>query len=99
MTFKENVEAILECNLPNIKEDVLKTITHNICELTPSGNWISVKDKLPEESGYYLVCGKNTIWISEFLILCNMIGGWCGKPDKPIVEAWMPLPKPYNKGE
>ena len=62
-------------------------------------NWISVKDRLPDESGFYLVCGKNTIWISEFLILGNMIGGWCGKPDKPLVEAWMPLPRPCKEGE
>lgn len=62
-------------------------------------NWISVKDRLPNESGYYLVCGNNTIWICEFLILCNMFGGWCNKAENPIVEAWMPLPRPYKEGD
>ena len=58
--------------------------------------WISVKEKMPENSGFYLVSGKNQVWICEFLNLMGMVGGWVGSVSSPIVEAWMELPKPYK---
>lgn len=33
--FETNVREILDCNLPNIKDEVKDVITNNICALTP----------------------------------------------------------------
>lgn len=66
--------------------------------------WISVKDRLPEESGEYLVFGrtfgnkKPQIWICECISIGSIMG-WCNNAKNPIVEAWMPLPEaPKMKG-
>lgn len=66
--------------------------------------WISVEDRLPEESGEYLVFGqtfgnkKPQIWICECISIGSVMG-WCNNAKNPIVEAWMPLPKaPKMKG-
>lgn len=66
--------------------------------------WISVEDRLPEESGEYLVFGrtfgnkKPQIWICECISIGSVIG-WCNNAKNPIIEAWMPLPEaPKMKG-
>jgi hypothetical protein len=66
--------------------------------------WISVEDRLPEESGEYLVFGrtfgnkKPQIWICECISIGSVMG-WCNNAKNPVVEAWMPLPEaPKMKG-
>lgn len=54
--------------------------------------WIPVTERLPEREGLYLVCGRNKVWIDE----------WVGPPDRSFVAlapivAWMPLPEPYEE--
>ena len=60
-------------------------------------DWISNSDKKPEKAGLYLVSGGGKIWICEFLYLGEKICGWSNPAMNPMVEAWMPLPKPYEK--
>ena len=65
--------------------------------------WISVKDKLPEGPGRYLVSGKfsdtpSQIWICDFIGI-GAIRGWSNPCRNPTVSFWMPLPEPpkeYN---
>ena len=64
--------------------------------------WIPVTERLPEERGIYLVSGKwanedSEVWLCEFVRLYNW--GWCNAADRPVVQAWMPLPEPYKEGE
>lgn len=64
--------------------------------------WIPVTERLPEEAGQYLVSGKwanedGEVWICKFARLYNW--GWCNMADRPVVQAWMPLPTPYKGGE
>ena len=65
--------------------------------------WISVKDRLPEESGEYIVFGrtfgnqKPKIWICECISIGSLTG-WCNSAKNPTVTHWMPLPQP-PKGE
>lgn len=65
-----------------------------------SHTWIPISQKVPDESGMYLVTGhwKNEpseIWICEFMYL-GEIKGWANDAKRPMVTAWMPLPKPYT---
>jgi hypothetical protein len=58
--------------------------------------WISVKDWLPEESGYYLVCNKAG-WITDMHFsakhqLWNVHDHSRNLENKIAVTHWMPLP-------
>ena len=60
--------------------------------------WTSVKERYPEEEGFYLVSAENGNyhpWIAEMRIFRG-IKGFCNGATMPVVGAWMPLPKPYK---
>lgn len=70
---------------------VLKELPH----VTPTQRWIPCSERLPKESGFYLVSTTDCITIMEF------IGGWISQnlgSCNWYVKAWMPLPPSY-KGE
>lgn len=67
-------------------------------------NWISVKDKLPDQPGNYLVWGdsftesfiryfKDDIWWEDHCLDCGELEQWSKASDGDII-FWMPLPKP-----
>lgn len=61
--------------------------------------WISVKDKLPKKSGYYLIANNATsVWVMRFSIRYkkfNTLDYECGDIYAVTsVTHWMPLPKP-----
>ena len=75
--------------------------------------WISVKDRLPEESGNYIVCCDDSscsygegIWYSSDVVVVSEYyeGSWIwyeGGTEwslENIVTHWMPIPQP-PKGE
>jgi len=73
-------------------------------EERPTGEWIPVSERLPEERGYYLVTTDGShnavIDIAEY-------GKFYRKPENEYVLewnkasrviAWQPLPEPYKKG-
>lgn len=55
--------------------------------------WISVKDRFPDEDGWYLVCKHNRIRVAEWCKDC-----WYNESDLPIddctITYWKPLPEP-----
>ena len=59
--------------------------------------WISVKDRLPEKNGKYLVCVDGGKIIPRYVITCWY---WNGKFEDfqhyttRFVSFWMPLPEP-----
>ena len=63
--------------------------------------WISVEDKLPEQSGKYLVCTKNgNVYQTKFYSYPENIGGHWGQKDKGrSITHWMPLPDAPKGGE
>lgn len=56
--------------------------------------WISVEDKLPNESERVLSISKfeNEIKVDYFIYLPEII--WVCRLEDEIVTHWMPLPKP-----
>ena len=68
----------------------------------PSVNrWIPVSERLPEQSGYYLVCDSTAEFdnirgrqdVSKFVI--GRHGGhWYGAIRGEYITHWMPLPEP-----
>ena len=59
-------------------------------------DWIKNTDRRPEKAGLYLVSGGGKIWICEFLCISEVLCGRSNHARNPIIEAWMPLPKPYE---
>lgn len=56
--------------------------------------WIPVAERLPEESGEYLVTIRSMLYISWFY---KDDGVWSFR--NADLMAWMPLPEPYKGGE
>lgn len=56
--------------------------------------WISVKDRLPEDSANVLVCHKNGLVTTNAWLGAN----WWFKNERNPITHWMPLPNP-PKGE
>ena len=63
-----------------------------------AGQWISVKDRLPESSGSYIVySGKSgTVFTAHFWARDNR---WSGRSLNLTITHWMPLPEPPKGDE
>lgn len=66
-------------------------------EEKPEQRWIPMSEQPPKESGKYYVSGGGKVWICEYIIIPNFIGGWCNDAENPVVQAWMPRPEPYGE--
>ena len=104
--------CIHRCNHPPcaIVSDIVDALIANGVTVQ---EWISVKDRLPEESGNYIVCCDDSscsygegIWYSSDVVVVSEYyeGSWTwyeGGTEwslENIVTHWMPLPQP-PKGE
>ena len=91
--------AIKTAHLPVIDDAGYEVVrVDDILALPSAQRWIPCKERLPEKSGQYYVSGGDKVWICEFLIIPSFIGGWCNDVANPVVQAWMPLPKPWEGG-
>ena len=103
MTREEAIETINELwttgtgNCPKGEFNELCEIIIKALEQEP--RWIPVSERLPEETGTYLVTleykehgtGITTLWFHGSF-------GWDLRV-ADVVVAWMPLPKPYEPKE
>jgi hypothetical protein len=67
-------------------------------DVQPVNQWISVKDRLPDEDGWYLVYKHNRVRVAEWCKDC-----WYNESDLPIddcaITHWQPLPEPPKEGD
>ena len=94
--YENNVRC--DQKIEGLADDVVDIIAHNVT--VPQ--WISVKDKIPKNSGHYLVVHRNKYNGSistalEAYIKCK-IGEWWANDETYNVTYWMSLPQP-PKGE
>lgn len=75
-------------------EDVLETAADLLEQDAPG--WISVKDRLPETSGYYLVCTLTAFYHTQCISKVYFSGSIWGSIRKRYtnVTHWMSLPEP-----
>ena len=80
----------------------------SMCELTlrrdgtlRTDKWISVDERLPSESGKYLVCTKRgTVYQTKFYSYPEDKGGHWGQKDKgKSITHWMAMPEAPKGGE
>lgn len=76
----------------------IETAMDCVDQMPTIGGWISVKDRLPEQTNIYLTCNKSSfahgIYFSTTLFIKDK-GFWNSIWDKPVktVTHWMPLPE------
>jgi hypothetical protein len=85
--------------IDNIKEIVNQLAEENgkDTNVTTNNGWIPCSERLPEKPANYLVCSKGVVWMANYFNYT-----WWGVEKKirwQDVEAWQPLPEPYQKGE
>lgn len=105
---KADADIFENCrNCTCLDSDQINYILNNIpsADVVERPKWISVKDRLPKESGQYLVTGKwkdtaRIYWICFFYKSLGSFQcfGWANNAKNPPVEAWMPI-LPYCGAE
>lgn len=105
MTKQEAINQLYKMEVTDRDYEAVKMVTDSIMH----GGWVSVKDRLPEESGLYVTFGCTAVpvrWLHNFDKDMGKFGAWWdyepdGKehPRYRFIEAgdithWMPLPQP-----
>lgn len=67
-------------------------------DVQPAKQWISVKDRQPQENGFYLTYYSKQIHVSQWLISANWYNEHGGNVTNNV-EYWQPLPEPPKDGD
>ena len=107
-TLLKDAQTVCKRNRDNFRFGVLNNIRENIAIMPTVGVWISVKDRLPDESRSVLVYCNNgyitNVHYSKKHQKFNMFDCFDDEDAKEYsafdnVTHWMPLPEPPNEGE
>lgn len=83
------------CGIMEVMSDIESI---DAADVQPVNQWISVRDRLPDEDGWYLVYKHNRVRVAEWCKDC-----WYNESDLPIddcaITHWQPLPEPPKEGE
>ena len=98
----KELREVYENEYPTASGDFDEYASHDVpnvlrnipaADVQPVPQWISVKDRLPDEDGWYLVCKHNRVRVAEWCKDC-----WYNESDLPIddcaITYWQPLPEP-----
>lgn len=105
--FEDTIEVLLECcafphrSSEKIKNEVKKYYLNSITtiEISDSRKWIPVSERLPSESGWYLVTVQGYETVTDVTLYSADGYSWSDVSAKQRVIAWMPLPEPYKEGD
>ena len=106
-SYKTDSEGV-----PYINIDSVRAMLTKAADVQPVDKWISVKDRLPEDDGKYMVWYKGELDICEFDVESQTFGYtyddydemyshlvcWDDGMDKDITH-WMPLPELPKDGD
>lgn len=105
--LKDSIKYAEKCsNASEVKSIINTAIT--VLEKQLNGGWISSKNRLPKERGFYIF-QLNDGRVHEYYYANEILYGDCDRQfDEPIEEvvfnlndvlAWQPLPEPYKEVE
>lgn len=105
--FENNVyKAVQQYGISVDKDELIKALKYDRGQYEAgymdgrlsaiNSKWISVADRLPAESGKYIVCTINgNIYQTKFYTYPESAGGHWGQKDKgKNITHWQPLPEP-----
>ena len=93
---------------PTLTKSCVRMTIKNMPTIEPEQRWIPCSERLPEESGQYIITVKY-VHVDGYEDLYAEHGEWdgdhwemfclghCGEVEDII--AWMPLPEPYQGGQ
>lgn len=92
ITYKEDIGICYDSALAKVIEDAYVTLKNGVT----AQEWISVKDRLPEKGGSYLVFSNKskTVFTAHYWLGDR----WANRANGQFITHWMPLPQP-PKGE
>ena len=96
--IEKEIEFAMKCNMPAMVAG-MRQIASVIENQPKIGEWIPCSERLPEESGTYIVNAiENHIVHVTFAKWMPRIKRWnlSGNRSYWKVTAWMPLPEPYR---
>ena len=112
MTLKDNIQAIIECNFSEAKEEIQERAADLIFKLflgsvTSEHEWISTKNHLPEITRFGICSDDCLVTYDEGIYIARYFKTDKGEfwddggkiLDKTLVTAWRPLPEPYKGGQ
>ena len=103
MDVREKLVELLDIIIQPGQKTLGDIADHLISHGVTVQEWISVDDRIPENSGNYLVVHRNkyngnTSIAIEAYIKCR-VGEWWSNDYVYDVTHWMPLPEPPKKEE
>lgn len=102
MDVKEKLVELLYIIIQPGQKTLGDIADHLIANGVTVQEWISVKDRLPEDIGYYLVVYRDKYNGISSIALDNYVkcgaGEWWASEFTHNITHWMPLPRP-PKGE
>ena len=99
----ENLEYLIsgECcdsHMDYIEEIEMAITDMKICDANNAG-WISVKDRLPEKKGYYLIFNTDrTVWPYWYDPFVNQWVDSLGFRTESVTH-WIPMPEPPKEAD
>lgn len=86
----------------SIIEDIIRSHMDEVNDTNVPSNWIPCSERLPEETGYYLVQLSrklpNEDYADRVVVLYNAEEKEFMCYEK-LIKAWQPLPEPYKGGK
>lgn len=71
--------------------NVILSVIQNAPAATSAPEWVSVKDRLPGETGSYIICTENhAVCTARYYAKSGLFNGVAGRH----ATYWMPLPEP-----
>ena len=78
--------------------NMLRAVIYELETMPSTSAWVSVKDKLPEKHGWYLVARKKTYPTDSGMQVCFFCHGRFMVDKKIKITHWKPLPE-YPESE
>lgn len=90
--YQRGLQDAIDCLVPEVIADI------PAADVQPAKQWISVKDRQPQESGFYLTYYSKQIHVSQWFISANWYNEHGGNVTNNV-EYWQPLPEPPKDGD
>jgi hypothetical protein len=90
--YQRGMQDTIDCLVPEVIADIPSA------DVQPVNQWISVKDRQPQENGFYLTYYSKQIHVSQWFISANWYNEHGGNVTNNV-KYWKPLPELPKDGD